>query len=234
MKTVDVERYGLRFKVVEPASVGLPHLDLHDFLDDQEPVLERWCAGLRPGDVVVDAGAKFGSYTMPALAAGALVIAYEPCDDGPAMLKANAEANGWSDRLVVRKLALWDGTEYPVALARQVFGSGDFRAASFEHVRLDDDIRAEGLPKRVDHIKLDVEGAELGVLRGAGGTLYDYRPRLVIECHEGVSKDPADEVSRYPERTEVDRHMREMLDGLGYRIDVFPWDVSRRYWVCSC
>ena len=46
-------------------------------------------------------------------------------------------------------------------------------------VSIDDVVREEGL-ERVDCIKLDVEGAELDALRGAGDTIRRFRPRLVI------------------------------------------------------
>lgn len=55
-------------------------------------------------------------------------------------------------------------------------GGGTVRC---ELVSIDDVVREEGL-ERVDCIKLDVEGAELGALRGAEATIRRFRPRLVI------------------------------------------------------
>lgn len=226
---VDIETFGFRFKVVEPASIGYPQHSIGEFTD-HEPVLERWCRGIKPGDVVVDAGAQFGSYTMPALAAGASVVAYEPYPDGQAILCANVEANGWTERFSLRPQCLWDGTEYPEKLARQVFGQ--HYPTNIEGgvltCRLDDNLAG-----KVDHIKLDIEGAELGALKGAQRILREYHPRLVVELHEGVSPDPEDEVSRYPETVNANAEIARMLEGLGYALEYVKWDVSRLYLVAE-
>jgi hypothetical protein len=47
---------------------------------------------------------------------------------------------------------------------------------------LDDVILAFGV-SQVSAIKIDVEGAELGVIQGAEQTIMKFRPRLVIEAH---------------------------------------------------
>ncbi len=51
--------------------------------------------------------------------------------------------------------------------------------------RLDAVLPAE---HRVDFIKIDVEGAELAVLRGAERTIRVHRPRILFECIDGAAK----------------------------------------------
>lgn len=223
---MEIETFGRRFKIPDDEHIK------HTFLD-HEPVLQRWCEGIKPGDVVVDVGACYGSYTLPALAAGAYAIAYEPVPQSAKILSDIVEMNGWSDMCAVRELALWDGTEYPELLREQVFGM-HYPSKVLNLTRLDDDMGPLGIHhSQIKRMKLDVEGAEYGVMMGAHNVLIRSRPYLIIEDHESVSKDPNDEVSRYPERIKSRWCITKLLDALGYKIENVPWDVSRNYIVAT-
>jgi hypothetical protein len=60
------------------------------------------------------------------------------------------------------------------------------RTAGVEHgievagVTLDSIVKSEGL-QRLDLVKIDVEGAEMQVLRGMDSTLTAFRPKLILE-----------------------------------------------------
>lgn len=54
--------------------------------------------------------------------------------------------------------------------------------------KLDDVVSGLGL-KRIDLIKIDVEGWELEVLSGAKDTIEKYRPVFIVEFHMGVDFD---------------------------------------------
>lgn len=218
----DVETFGARFRVVDPASIGLERHTTATF-DDHEPVFEPFVRAIRAGEVFVDVGACFGSYTMPALAKGATAIAYEPFDDGFAILTANVESNGWQSRCRVHKVALFDGTPYPAELASDIFGA-HYPAEELRTTTLDEDLD-EGVC--VDWMKLDVEGAELGVLVGAKRTIARCLPNFVIEDHDGI--DPGKPVSDYPASVRSSERIHEMLRGLGYEIAIHRWDVSRKF-----
>src|ERR1700750_1177923 len=83
--------------------------DLHasDFThDDEQEVRDRWWH-VEPGDVVLDVGAAFGSYALPALALGARVVAFSPADFDTDLLDKNIDANpGFHERCEVWRLGI--------------------------------------------------------------------------------------------------------------------------------
>ena len=76
--------------------------------------------------------------------------------------------------------------------------------------RLDDAVLAEGL-SRVDLLKVDVEGAELALLRGAKEVLRRHRPLLLLEVNEGS-------LSRQGSSS---AEVLALLDEAGYTVQVF-------------
>jgi FkbM family methyltransferase len=152
---------------------------------------------LTPGMTFLDAGANEGLYTLFAArcvgGAGA-VWAFEPSSREFTRLRHNVQMNRLGN---VRLFPLALGKEN-VKFALQVAEdehSGqstlgafawDTERAGVEQVpvrRLDDLARAERL-RRVDVIKMDVEGAELAALEGAEGVLTKHRPVLLLEVNE--------------------------------------------------
>jgi len=79
---------------------------------------------------------------------------------------------------------------------------------------------------RLDWVKIDVEGAELGVLSGGREALSRFRPTLVIEMHDQV----------YPFVSQMGSgpRCRDLLKSLGYEIEVVPYTRSapRDFWIC--
>jgi FkbM family methyltransferase len=133
------------------------------------------------GDEVVDVGASYGAYTLTALEAGAAMVwAFEPEPSIAADLRRNIEANGWSERAHVFAEALSDKTEaldmrsYAPHWPQQCI-TGTYAARALDDVAT--------LMSRLDWLKVDVEGAEERVLRGALETLKRCRPTVIVECH---------------------------------------------------
>jgi FkbM family methyltransferase len=164
-------------------------------------VLRRF---VRPGDVVYDAGANLGLYArylVDTLGAGR-VIAFEPMADNRALLAANLDLAGIASRVNVLPIALADedgmlefqvddmqsvsGTLTKVtgggpSLGRRNLGLGPLTEQVLCR-RLNAVVAEEDLPPP-DVIKIDVEGAEAFLLRGAMGLLRERRPRLLVELH---------------------------------------------------
>ncbi|HEV7503808.1 MAG TPA: FkbM family methyltransferase [Thermoanaerobaculia bacterium] len=164
-------------------------------------MLRHW---VRPGDVVYDCGANLGLYDrflVSNLGAGR-VVAFEPSPENRRFLAANLALGGIADRVTVVPVALADedglaefqvddvqtasGTLSKVTGGEPSEGRRNLRLGPLtEQVlcrRLDTVVAEEKLPLP-DVIKIDVEGAEPFLLRGAAGLLRERQPKLVIELH---------------------------------------------------
>jgi FkbM family methyltransferase len=134
--------------------------------------------------VAVDIGAHVGNHTM--FLAGVLNLttyAFEPNPTHFALLRANVMANRLEERCTLYNVAVGAGPGHGVIDAGSVTNSGMSRVrptsqGSVEIVSLD----AVLAPlEQLDVLKMDVEGDEVEVLKGARQTLLRLRPISYIE-----------------------------------------------------
>lgn len=158
----------------------------------EEKVLER--LNFR-GQVIYDVGAFAGAYALffaRAAGAGGLVVAFEPQPDNFAKLTRNLALNQVHNVRALelalgahagpRALYKLPGMATTASLAPEADTPLRQRAGVAQVARLDDVIATLALPPP-DFIKVDVEGLELDVLRGAAATLAGHRPNLLVEIH---------------------------------------------------
>jgi len=154
-----------------------------------ERELPIFCSQIKPQDVVVDVGANVGIYVHALRRRGAIVEAFEPQPECSAVLQAYATAN---PSVHVHTVALGDAESIvtlsvPIEHGRLARTSGTTRAISAgagETIRVPvRTLDSFGL-KRVNAMKIDVEGAELDVLRGAVRTIERARPLLLVEIEQ--------------------------------------------------
>jgi len=143
----------------------------------------------RPNDIVVDVGAYIGTYTLMAarrVKQKGLVIAVEPDPENFRLLLLNLSLNGIRNVMPIRvAVADVDGDttffvskERPRSSVTRI--PEDLENKIIVHaVKLDTIVGKLALP-RIDWLKIDVEGAEALVLKGASKTLEITR-RLIIE-----------------------------------------------------
>ena len=145
-------------------------------VDEEQALRERFWHP-QTGQVVLDVGCFHGSWSLPALRAGATVHAFDANPDALELLRTAADAENLTDRLVCVQAAV--GREYPADLADQI---PEMMRPRGPWVTVDEYAR----DLRVDWLKVDVEGGELAVLETAREVLERDRPRLMVELHHLV------------------------------------------------
>lgn len=136
---------------------------------------------VRPGDVVIDAGGCWGDTALYFAQRADYVYCYECVPSNIAILRKNLELNpklGQKISLVTKALHREPGR----TLNFSDNGPGSRSSAEGFEVTtdaIDNLVSTNGL-RRVDFIKMDIEGAEMDALRGAERTIRSHRPRLAV------------------------------------------------------
>lgn len=145
---------------------------------------------VREGDVILDVGANIGYYTVrfaKLVGAGGRVIAAEPTRHYRNILERNVAENGltnvqildygFSDRAEAVRIDIGPSSatmHSPAGFDRVLFQE------TIKISRLDDVADSLGL-QRLDFVKIDVDGHEPFVLRGAWAVLRRYSPIILME-----------------------------------------------------
>lgn len=177
-----------------------------------------------PDRISVDIGASIGEFTIAMLESSRAVIAFEPrpaqARDLTAMFEAvdapvRVEAVALSDQPGVTTMRVVPddpgrSTIDDSNTLSDVGGGGDPVQAIDVPVQRLDDLQLDN----VGLVKIDVEGHELAVLRGAADTITRNRPAVLVEAEERHHPHAVAAIS-------------EFLTGLGYA-GYFDVDGSRR------
>ncbi|MGO9988390.1 MAG: FkbM family methyltransferase [Steroidobacteraceae bacterium] len=139
-----------------------------------------------PADaLVIDFGANLGNFTNLALAQhkDVRVIAVEPSLSLSNSLQASAKANGWADRVAVKRVFIGVTTQVQLSVA----DNPDYQGAPFITEK---DFLDEFRVDRVDFLKCDIEGSEFFLLKPESKLLSLTR-NLAIEIHSWGGSVPA-------------------------------------------
>ncbi len=163
---------------------------IYVYREDLEPELSVLSKFLSPGAVFVDVGANVGVYSLSAAALvgpHGTVVSVEPFPQILAQLWENVSANDFGSIVRIRNFCasditapatLWlnHGRPHSFSLIR----AGNAAGLSVLAVRLDDLLGWERL-ERLDYLKIDAEGSELGILNGAKSFIEGFRPIIQLE-----------------------------------------------------
>ena len=234
----------VRMQVEQGVSLNLDPRDLVSvsILRSHEWQAGVWTAlnsRLAPGAVLLDVGAHIGYFSLKGAAKvgpTGRIVSIEPNPETVVQLRSNVAASHVESIVTVEPIAASDKDQQLTLYAARGINTGASslskeNAGAFDEApegypvrgRPIDDVVAELGLTRVDAVKIDVEGAEVSVLRGAMKTLAKYHPKVVIEIDErqlaSFGTKPAD--------------VEALLKQAGYdrsrRVDDSDWE-----WYCLC
>lgn len=200
---LDVDFPGAELKLVAAAD---KRLDEHA----SEPYIPEWIEReFAEDDIFYDVGANIGTYTLIAAAVAirtGRVVAFEPSFSTYAVLCENVFVNGLGDRVTTLPVALGSST------GLQTFNYSSLRPGAAKHnwptgkvaftgevlsYRLDDLVESFALPYP-NHIKIDTDGGEPDLLRGARGVLASPALRtLMVELLTWTEADVVSELGSH-------------------------------------
>jgi FkbM family methyltransferase len=165
----------------------------------EKAVLARFLNELRPGDVVFDIGANIGTHTVAfakVVGEEGRVASFEPEPVTAGRLERNIELNGLRNVTLMR-CALGERESGEMLYVDSRSGSGrhslrpqDGWPAEEVRVLQGDALVHSGALPTPNVMKIDVEGAELGVIAGSKDALADETCRLVFcEVHNAMLEE---------------------------------------------
>ncbi len=173
-------------------------LSLFLFGSFQQHVSKSELLSIPKDATIIDIGANFGLMTLPfaQLAPQGKVYSFEPTHYALAKLKRNLELNPELANHIEVINSFVSATSTPNANIR-AFSSwkvNNEKAEIMHPTHLGADKSAEGVPSitlsdfckqrdftRVDFIKIDTDGHEYEVLKGAAEAIAQYRPQIIFE-----------------------------------------------------
>lgn len=168
---------------------------------EYQPEVSRALVDSLPvGGVCVDVGANVGYMTMLAarkVGPAGRVVAIEPSPASFERLQEHLSRNSISSVTAIRAGCLDTPSRLPLFIASDLnpgktsLSPANAHSGSKVLVRVDTlDALLDGVHlSRLDVIKIDVEGAELGVLGGATETLRRFRPTVICELSDVLLRE---------------------------------------------
>ena len=191
------------------------------YWDFKEKQRDRLYSLVRTGDVVLDVGTNIGETLLQfgkLVGDRGFVFGFEPDDENYRKVQRNISINdssnlhvfnlGVSDRKENVKLYRVDSNN--TGMNRILNETEAERFQDFTTIETDtlDNVMTENNIKRVDVVKIDIEGYEMHALRGASQLLRTYRPKLFIEIG----------YTRLINNGASPNEMIGYLEGFGYKI----------------
>jgi FkbM family methyltransferase len=200
--------------------------------NNELPIQQALAESLKAGGIFYDIGANVGFFTMLGARLASpkgLVYAFEPVPENAAYVQLNTRLNGFRNVRIVEKAVsaqsgsgeLWVA-EYSggAALTTTARPPDAKKKIAIDIVSIDDVVFNHKWPAP-SVVKIDVEGAELDVLKGMSRTLREARPILIYEIDD---ETPEGFEGKY-------RACEQFLQRTGYRIERLEESYADVDWI---
>ena len=223
---IPLEFNGWTLKHYSFEKIGLPY-ELYALFPKKEVVFQyeylrsNQKIRVKPGDIVIDGGGGWGDTSLYfAHLAGKTgkVYTFEFVSENLSVLKTNIELNPeLATRINIKKKALWDVSGLDLNFAPKGPGThiydGNHGNKSVESITIDDLVLKNNI-KKVDFIKMDIEGSELRALHGASRTIKKYKPDLAISIYHSLD-----------DYFTIGKHINSL--GMSYRIYIDHFTIHK-------
>jgi FkbM family methyltransferase len=228
---------GLLMHLQFPAEAGV-------WRGEHEPLVQKAIeAVVQSGWVVFDVGSYIGSLALGAarlVGETGCVVAFDGDPVNAVRLREHATINHFERTMQVVPAAVWshsapDGLTFRCGSRMRSQGGveaeayrpllGDGELIRVPAVSLDDFVLSSGLRPRL--IKVDVEGGEAQVLRGAAALLANDRPLLIVEIH---TPQALEEVRRCLVQHDYRVHEVVLYDPVPVSLFAWPGECEPEGW----
>ena len=186
-------RNGVAKEIEFNAGKSTPELSLGTY---EIPIQNIFAQHLKEGDVFYDIGANVGFFSVIAaklVGDTGKVYAFEPGKENTASIRHNAGLNKFEQIEVIEKAVSQTSGTAQLLLAQYSGGHASATAdvppdlageITVDLVSIDELIARQQIAPP-NFVKVDVEGAELDVLKGMQETIKTYQPTIIYEVDDG-------------------------------------------------
>lgn len=222
------------------------HTERHAFYrrEYEAALMRATCSLLDPNSCFLDVGANVGFYSVAVAAlirsraASGRVIAFEPFAGNYTRLTENLTANALNPFCSTHRLALSNQSADSFITLREDFLTGSttgnaaiptneefdagFQKAPIRLEPLDTIWESYGSQRKIDFMKIDIEGHEDFCLQGARRTLETHRPTILMEVNKPYYAARGVQIGeRFPPLIPEDYLMYRHADAKWQRISAF-------------
>lgn len=173
---------------------------------------------IKKGDTVFDVGANVGVFSVFSAKKGAFVYAIEPLEENVKLIVKNAELNGFTNIKIIQKaIGRMSGKKEFYLSDADPHGSlkGEGESVTVSVTTLQNFLW-ENKIKKIDFLKIDVEGGEGEIIVSFDGKLVNNIEKIALEYHNNLSSLTHSEL--------IDR-----LKLLGYKTKLLEIDQNLGY-----